>query len=71
MILTDATDTICMNCPVGFTGGHTALVITLHCRTPYQTLSDDGLISGDLAPLLGELSLAYRSICFLDELWEF
>jgi magnesium chelatase family protein len=38
---------------------------------PHQTISDAGLIDGDIVPRPGEVSLWYNGLHFLDELFDF
>jgi hypothetical protein len=55
----------------GLTGDRTAWVMTCPFRAPHHTISDAGLIGGGHMPTLGEVSLAYNGILFLDKPPEF
>ena len=62
MSLAEAIETTRIHRVAGLTGDRTALVTTLPCRAPHQTLSDAGLIGGGHVPMLGEVSLAHHGV---------
>jgi hypothetical protein len=70
MTLAEAIETTHIHSVAGLTGGRTSWVTTRPFRVPHHTISDAGLIGGQL-PMSGEVSLAYHDVLFLDELPEF
>jgi len=71
MSLADALETTRIHSVAGFTGDRTAWVTTRPCRAPHHPMSDVGLIGGGHVPMLGDVSLAYKGVLFLDKLPEF
>jgi magnesium chelatase family protein len=69
MTLAEALDSTRIPGIAGLTGARTARVTTRPCRAPHHTISDVGLIGGQV-PMPGEGSLAHNGVLFLDELPE-
>jgi magnesium chelatase family protein len=70
MTLAEALETTRIHRVAGLTGDRTAVVTTRPCRVPQHTISDVGLIGGQV-PTPGEVSLAHHGVRFLDERPEF
>jgi magnesium chelatase family protein len=66
MTLAEAIETTRIHRVAGLTGERTALVTTRPFRTLHHTLSDVGLIGGQV-PMPGEVSLAHHGLLFRDE----
>jgi predicted ATPase with chaperone activity len=67
MTLAEALETTRLHRVAGRTGARPAWVPTRPCRAPHQTLSDAGLIGGQV-PMPGEVSRAPHGMLFLDAL---
>jgi magnesium chelatase family protein len=71
MSLAEAIETTRIRSMAGRAGPRTALVTTRPFRRPHHTISYVGLSSGGQVPTLGQVSLAYYGVLFLDQLAEF
>jgi magnesium chelatase family protein len=71
MSLAEAIEATRIHSVTSRTRARTALVTTRSCRASHHTISEAGLIGGGAVPMLGEVSLAYNGVLFLDEWPEF
>lgn len=71
LTLNEALETTKIHSIVGLLESGQALVTHRPYRTPHHTVSDAGLLGGNVHPSPGEISLAHNGILFLDELPEF
>jgi magnesium chelatase family protein len=66
MTLPEAIETTRIHSVAGLTGARTALVTTRPFRATHHTISDVGLIGGQV-PMPGDVSLAPNGVRLLDE----
>src|SRR5438309_8074161 len=71
LILEEALETTKIHSIVGLLAPGQALVTQRPFRAPHHTVSDAGLLGGNINPTPGEISLAHHGVLFLDELPEF
>jgi magnesium chelatase family protein len=69
--LEEALETTKIHSIVGSLSPKQALVTRRPFRAPHHTVSDAGLLGGNINPTPGEISLAHHGVLFLDELPEF
>ncbi len=71
LTLEEALETTQIHSIVGQLAPGQALVTRRPFRSPHHTVSDAGLLGGNINPTPGEISLAHHGVLFLDELPEF
>ena len=71
LTLNEALETTKIHSIVGLLEPRQALVTRRPFRAPHHTVSDAGLLGGNINPTPGEISLANHGVLFLDELPEF
>src|SRR5438034_5543177 len=69
--LEEALETTQVHSIVGLLSPGQALVTQRPFRAPHHTMSDAGLLGGNINPTPGEISVAHHGVLFLDELPEF
>ncbi|MGV3773857.1 MAG: YifB family Mg chelatase-like AAA ATPase [Verrucomicrobiales bacterium] len=71
LTLEEALETTKIHSIVGLLEPGQALVTRRPFRAPHHTVSDAGLLGGNINPTPGEISIAHHGVLFLDELPEF
>src|ERR1051325_5856273 len=71
LTLEEALETTKIHSIVGLLAPGQALATHRPFRAPHHTVSDAGLLGGNINPTPGEISLAHHGVLFLDELPEF
>ncbi len=71
LTLEEALETTKIHSIVGLLASGQALVTRRPFRAPHHTVSDAGLLGGNINPTPGEISIAHHGVLFLDELPEF
>lgn len=69
--LEEALETTKIHSIVGLLAPGQALITQRPFRAPHHTVSDAGLMGGNINPTPGEISIAHHGVLFLDELPEF
>src|SRR5437879_8918578 len=71
LTLEEALETTKIHSIVGLLAPGQALITQRPFRSPHHTVSDAGLLGGNINPTPGDISLAHHGVLFLDELREF